>query len=226
MPEVVQEVSKDQPVLKVVTHRLLQLRLTLLHHSHQTTKPQEVDTTTHKLMISQQVQQEQQDTHLNLAHLLEQDSQDLKLEPELEHHIQEHKDLLVDPLTQELKDHLLVVHPTQLLVNLNVQLDPQQEVVLQPSQAHSKDSVSDHKDLALEVSDQELKVEAAAVDHHHQANKTIAKKEITQPFPENQMSTTQSILKFQKLHSTATNKNSLDTTPMSKLVAKFSTFAH
>ena len=226
MQEVVQEVSRDQLVLKVVIHRLLQLRLTLHLRSHQTTKPQEVDITTLKLMISRQVQQELQDIHLNHAHQLEQDSQDLKLEPELVHHIQEHKDLLAVLLTQELKDHLLVVHLTQLLANLNAQLDPQQEVAPQPSQVHNKDSVSDHKDKALEVLDQELKVVAAAAVDHHQANKMTAKKEIIQPFPENQMSTTQSIPKFQKPRSTATSKNSQDTTPMSKLVAKFSIFAH
>ena len=59
---------------------------------------------------------------------------------------------------------------------------------------------------------------------HHQANKTKAKREITQPFPENQMLTIQSTQKSQKPHSTVINKNIQDTMLMLKPDAKSSTF--
>ena len=57
---------------------------------------------------------------------------------------------------------------------------------------------------------------------HHQANKMKAKMEITQPVPENQMLTIQFTQKFQKLHSTVTNKNIQDTMLMLKLDVKSS----
>ena len=72
----------------------------------------------------------------------------------------------------------------------------------------------------------EVKVESeveAAVDLHHQANKTKAKKEITQPFPENQKSITQFSLRSLKPRSIVTNKNSQDITLMLKPVARSST---
>lgn len=57
---------------------------------------------------------------------------------------------------------------------------------------------------------------------HHQDNKMKAKKEITQLFPENQKLTIQSSQKFQKHHSTVTNKNIQDIMLMLKQDVKSS----
>jgi hypothetical protein len=85
--------------------------------------------------------------------------------------------------------------------------------------------------LVLELSQVSDKLEPA---HHpqeaqavlDQANKMIvqAKKEIILLFPVNQELIIQFTLKFQKLHSIATNKNSLVIMLMLKLNVKFSTF--
>lgn len=226
MLEAAQEVSKDQLALKVDTHQLQQPQPIPPHHSHQTTKLQEAATTTHKVkMTSQLAHREQLDTHSHLAHQPDQDSRDLKLE-QVALPTQELKAQLVAHHTQVLKDHPQLVPHTQPLANPKDQLDLLPLNVQLLALGHNKDLEVLKQDLALEVSvDPELKVEAAAVDHHHRANKTKAKKEITQLFPENQKLTIQFSQKFQKHRLTATNKNSQDTTPMLKLVAKCSIFA-
>lgn len=227
MEVAVQEVSKVQLVHKQVIQQLLLLQPTQPHHFHQTTKPQEVVTTIPKLkMTSQLDHQEQLDTHQHHVHQLEQDLQDLKLELEPEPLIQVHKDPQVELHIQAHRAHQLVVLPTQLLANLKDQLDLLPLNAQLQLLSHSKDLELLHRDQAQVVlEDQELKVEAAVEDHHHRANKMKAKKEITRPFPENQTLTIQSTLKFQKLHSIATSKNSQDITLMLKPVAKFSIFA-
>lgn len=175
-------------------------------------------------MISQLVPQEQLDIHLHHALQLEQDLQDLKLEQEQVHLTQALRFQPVELRIQALKAHQQLVLHTQQLVNLNDQLDLLLLNALQLSLALNKDLVLLNKDLVQEALDLELKGEAAAVDHHHQANKTRAKKEIIQPFPENQKLITQSSQKSLKLHSTATNRNSQDIMLMSKPVVKSSIF--
>jgi hypothetical protein len=216
--------SKDLQVLKVAIHHQLQLQPTRLHRSHQTTKPQEVATTTPKLKtISQLDHQELLATHRKPVHQPDQDSQDLKLELALVHLTQE-PPVVLD--THQLKDQMQEMPLTQLLANHNDQLDQLPEVDQQLLLDQLElDLELELRDQVLEVLDREPKVEAEAAADLHQANKMTAKKETTQPFPENQKSTTPSSQKSQKLRSTATNRNSQDTMLTLKPVAKFSTSA-
>lgn len=223
--EVVQEVSKDQLANKVVFHQQQRLQPTQLHLSHPI-KLQVVATTIHRKrrMISQLDRLEPLAT-LRKDHQLELVLVD-NLELVLVNHTQELKLQLEVDLIQELRE-LLVVLLTQQPAN--AQQDQPQEVNDHQASEEAHKAVSFHlnKDqLADQDSDQALVV-AAAVDHQAdlQANKMKAKKETTQLFPESPKSTTQFSQRFQKLPSIVTNKNSQDTTLMSRLVVKCSTSA-
>lgn len=211
---VVLEVSNRQLDPKEVIHRQQQrqpIRLPLFPQ----TKPLEAVTTIHRLKtISQLVQQELPGTR----HSVHQQAPDfLALQQEL---------ALVN-LIQELKPLLVVPHLTPHPDSLNDQPDQLLQLnALELLLAHHKeDSEAHSKDHQPVASDQETKAAVATADRHHQASKMKAKKAITQLFPESLMSIIRSTLKFQRLLSTATSKNSPDTTLMLRPVARSSIFA-
>ena len=213
--------------LKVDTiQQLQQLHHTPVHHSHQPKdkdihKDQLKEDTHHKEMISQQ--DHPLDTHqlldiLQVLHPVQQLAQDIQaLELQLM--------LLIQPLANpsdhqdQLQFQLLNAQDKEEQLEEDHNQDSEDKVELL---VDSKDSVDKEDKQAKE--DKEDKVDKVEVEAAHQANKMIAKKEITQLFLENQTLITQSTQKFQKHLSIVTNKNSLDTTLMLKLVVKFSTF--
>lgn len=218
-------VSREQQVHKAVTRQQLQHQLILHHPSHQIKLLVEVTIIPHKQKtISQPVHLEQLDIRRNALLLAVLDF--------LQHKVQLVLDSLIpEPNLRPVDLHIpepkvpLPVHLIQLPVN--PKYNDQQALALNdlPQSEPNQGFLHLNKDQ-LEDLEQELKVveTAAAVDRHHPANKMKARKETIQPFPGNQTLITQFCLKFHQRPSIVTNRNSQDTTLMSRPVVKFSIF--